>query len=490
MTMKLIDFCQGVWPRSYQLTWHLNLIAKHLEKTLLEGGNLMLFCPPRHGKSEMCTVFGPAFALGLDPLLHFMAITNSGDLARKSSLKCRDLITSPEFQSRFPHGLGVARESSWTLRVPGQDGNFSYLADGVGGQITGHGCDVLVVDDTLKSLPEAYSSTIRDKVWSLYSSAAFTRLSPQGRQIVLQARFHSEDLPGKLLKLAQADAKAAQWTVVVLAATNVDGSDSYILDTSTGAKQAIAPYEALWPARYPAEALRQIRATIGDPLWTALYQQRPSLGEAQIFKPECFGTYEDLNVARVICAWDTASRVEDGNAYSVGVTLAQTPEGNFQLLDVVRVRQEFGDLARTVVETMRRAYATTKIIPDACVIEAASSGIALIQELSGDLPVAEIKPKGSKIVRAEGVSGVVSSGRVSLPREVPWKDVFLKELSEFPLAEFADQVDAFVHALSWFSRPAEFQHLRYDATVIYDPREEYEDWKYERERDRGFGGDF
>jgi phage terminase large subunit-like protein len=124
------------------------------------------------------------------------------------------------------------------------------------------------------------------------------------------------------------------------------------------------------------------------------------------------------------------------------------------------------------------------------VIEAASSGIALIQELSGDLPVAEIKPKGSKIVRAEGVSGIVSSGRVSLPKEVSWRDAFVRELSEFPLGEFSDQVDAFVHALSWFSRPAEFQHLRYEATVSYDARDEYEDWKYERERERSFGGDF
>ena len=426
--MTLLEFCQEVWPRNYQITWHLKLIAKHLEKALLEGGNLMLFCPPRHGKSEMCTVFGPAFALGLAPLLHFMTITNSGDLARKSSLKCRDLITSPEFQSRFPHGLGVARESSWTLRVPGQDGNFSYLADGVSGQITGHGCDVLIVDDTIKSLPEAYSSTIRDKVWSLYSSAAFTRLAPQGRQIVLQARFHGDDLPGRLLKLAQADAKAAQWTVVVLAAVNVDGGDSYILDTSTGTKQALAPYEALWPARYPAETLKQIRATVGDPLWNALYMQRPSLGEAQIFKTESFGYYDELRVARVICAWDTASRVEDSNSYSVGITLAQTPEGNFQLLDVVRGRWEFRELVHVVYETAKRAYATTRIMPDACVIEAASSGIALIQELSGDLPVAEIKPKGSKIVRAEGVAGVVSSGRVSLPKEAPWRDAFLRVL--------------------------------------------------------------
>ena len=84
----------------------------------------------------------------------------------------------------------------------------------------------------------------------------------------------------------------------------------------------------------------------------------------------------------------------------------------------------------------------------------------------------------------EGVSGIVSSKRVSLPKEAPWGDTFLRELSEFPLGEVSDQVDALVHALSWFSRPAEFQHLGYEAMVIYDPRDEQqscEDWKWERD---------
>ena len=87
-------------------------------------------------------------------------------------------------------------------------------------------------------------------------------------------------------------------------------------------------------------------------------------------------------------------------------------------------------------------------------------------------------------MRAEGVSGIVSSGRVSLPKEAPWRDAFLRELSEFRLAGFSDQVDAFVHALSWFSRAAEFQHLRYEATAIYDSREEqlsYEEWLWDHE---------
>ena len=82
------------------------------------------------------------------------------------------------------------------------------------------------------------------------------------------------------------------------------------------------------------------------------------------------------------------------------------------------------------------------------------------------------------------MSGIVSFGRVSLPKEAPWRNTFLRELSEFPLGELSDQVDAFVHALSWFSRLAEFQYLRYEAMVIYDPRDEqqsYEDWKWERD---------
>jgi hypothetical protein len=71
----------------------------------------------------------------------------------------------------------------------------------------------------------------------------------------------------------------------------------------------------------------------------------------------------------------------------------------------------------------------------------------------------------------------VGSGRVSLPKEAPWRDTFLRKRSESPLGEFFDPVDAFVHALSWFSRPAEFQHLRYETMVIYDPRDEQQSYE-------------
>ena len=133
--MKLIDFCQGVWPRNYAVNWHLTLIARQLEKTLLEGGNLMLFCPPRHGKSEMCCVYGPAFGLGLDPLLHFMTITNSDELASKSSfgLQKPDHIggVSIPLPARPRRGAGIIVDvaSSRAGRQPVVPGQWNQRAD-------------------------------------------------------------------------------------------------------------------------------------------------------------------------------------------------------------------------------------------------------------------------------------------------------------------------------------------------------------------------
>jgi hypothetical protein len=119
----------------------------------------------------------------------------------------------------------------------------------------------------------------------------------------------------------------------VLAAVN-DGEDSYILDTRTGKKQALAPTKRC--GRNGISRDSEIRATIGDPLWHALYMQRPSLGKRKFSKPTTSVTAK-LRVDRVICAWDTASRVED-RTRTRWACAGATPEGNSQLLDVVRGR--------------------------------------------------------------------------------------------------------------------------------------------------------
>ena len=142
------------------------------------------------------------------------------------------LVQHPEFQERWPLALDKASAAQWT--VHGNDGRPSMIAAGISGGVIGHRADYLIFDDLIKSQSDAYSETVRERTWANFSSAAETRLLPDGKIIGIQTRWHLDDVHGRLLRRAQEDKQARQFVYVSLAAWN-GGEDSFVLDTRTGA---------------------------------------------------------------------------------------------------------------------------------------------------------------------------------------------------------------------------------------------------------------
>ena len=138
---------------------------------------------------------------------------------------------------------------------------------------------MLIIDDPVKNREEAESETIREKVWSWYTSTAYTRLEKGGSIILIMTRWHMDDLAGRLL---EAQAEADQWEVIKFPALATHDED--------WRKQG----EPLWPEKYDYDSLLSIKNTIGNYDWNALYQQTPIATEDQEFKPE-FYQYRDWN---------------------------------------------------------------------------------------------------------------------------------------------------------------------------------------------------
>jgi hypothetical protein len=80
-------------------------------------------------------------------------------------------------------------------------------ATGVGGPITGFGADLAIIDDPLKGAEEAGSVTIRTKQQEWYQSVLSTRLHPGAAVVVVQTRWHEDDLSGWLLR----DSSLTSW---------------------------------------------------------------------------------------------------------------------------------------------------------------------------------------------------------------------------------------------------------------------------------------
>ncbi len=273
----LLDFILYNFP-SYRVNWHHNIIIEKLEA--LERGEIkkvMFLMPPRHGKSEICSKQFPAWYIGRNPTKEIITSSYSSGLAVDFGRKSRNLVNSEDFTNVF-EGVKLAEDSKsvgkWHTNQEG-----SYIAVGVGGAITGKGADVLIIDDPIKNREDADSSILRNNIWEWYRSTALTRLSPNGAIILIQTRWHDDDLAGRLL-----ESEKKEWVVVDFPA--IANEDEKFR------KQG----EALWENQYSLEKLLEIKNSIGSYNWSSLYQQNPIDEETQEFKKKYFHkrTLKDL----------------------------------------------------------------------------------------------------------------------------------------------------------------------------------------------------
>src|SRR5438876_11201146 len=72
-------------------------------------------------------------------------------------------------------------------------------AVGAGAGIAGYGAGLAIIDDPVKNRAEAESKTLRDKTWEWFKSDIYTRLEPGASIVLIQTRWHEDDLSGRLL---------------------------------------------------------------------------------------------------------------------------------------------------------------------------------------------------------------------------------------------------------------------------------------------------
>lgn len=272
----------------YEVNWHHRLIAKKLEQ--IEKGEikrLMLFLPPRHGKSKLATINFPAWYLGRNPDKEIITCSYSGDLAQKFGGETRDLIASPEYKQIFDIRLKKDEKSKakWQTQSKG-----SYTSVGIGGSITGRGANCLIIDDPIKSQEEAESETYREKTWNYYRATLRTRLTPGGAIILILTRWHLDDLAGRLLKKNK-----EKWDIIKFPAI------------ATEDEKYREKGEALWPKWYDLDELSDIKDDIGSYYWSSEYQQEPILVENQEFKPHWIQER----------SWEEVSRLETRNFLTI-----------------------------------------------------------------------------------------------------------------------------------------------------------------------------
>ena len=275
----------------YKSAQHHKRIADKLEA--VERGEidrLMIFMPPRHGKSELASKRFPAWCLGRNPRRQIIAASYNSDLANDFGRNVRNIVAEPEFAQVFKD-VALAPDSQAANRMNTNAGG-AYVAAGVGTAVTGRGADIALIDDPFKDREEADSQRRRDVVWDWYRSTLFTRLMPGGKIVLIQTRWHEDDLAGRLL-----EAEGDQWEVLELPAIDTEG-------------------KALWPEWYDETALARIKATVGPREWSALYQQQPQPDEGTFFQRDWFPSWDKLPELRYYGTSDYAV-TDGGGDYTV-----------------------------------------------------------------------------------------------------------------------------------------------------------------------------
>jgi len=423
----LACYAVALYP-GFQLAKHHRALIERLEA--VERGTmkrLMVFMPPRHGKSLTASCLFPAWFLGRNPKRSIIAASYGAELAEDFGRRTRNLMSDPLHAAIFPE-CKLSADSAAQRRFETTAGGC-YYAVGRGGPITGRGADLLLLDDVLKDSEEARSENIRGSMHDWFQHDAYTRLAPGGALVLIQTRWHADDLPGRLLR----EHANENWHVINMPAI-AEADDDF---RKVG--------EALWPERFSLEMLKVIRSAVGGSAWDSLYRQQPSAAEGAVFKREWWQLFREQPPCRRIAqSWDTAYKAGTENDYSVCTTWGVTDNG-YYLLWLWRDRVEFPELKK------RMQWLADQWKPAQILVEDRASGQSLIQELrhSTCLPIIPIKADTDKMSRAQSVTPMIEAGRVFLPESAPWLNDFVDELAAFPKGTHDDCVDSLTQALNY-----------------------------------------
>lgn len=409
---------------------HLLILSNKLRQvTTGKLKRLMVFMPPRHGKSQLCSQFFPAWYLGHKPDNRVILTSYEADFAATWGWKARSVF---EEYGHDLFGLRVRGDSSARNRWDIVKHVGGMNTAGVGGAITGKGADLFIIDDPVKNAEDANSALKRDKAWDWYQSTAYTRLEPDAAMILIMTRWHPEDLGGMLLK--EMDSGGDQWDVLKFPAI---AEENDLLGRKIG--------EPLWKERYPVESLKRIEGTVSDYWWLAMYQQRARSRTGKTFKRTDFIIVDDGAAGSQVRFWDLAATEETKGKdpdWTVGCLMSEH-DGRYWIKDIVRFREEPGETEKIIKQTAQLDGKETRIFMEQ---EGGASGKIVISYYARTVlkgyAFEGVSPSGSKPVRAIPFAAAVSNNNVHLIA-AGWNKMFLDEAVLFPTTKVHDdQVDA------------------------------------------------
>jgi predicted phage terminase large subunit-like protein len=479
---SLAKFCCYINP-GYILDPIHSLMATELEKVMTgETKRLIITCQPQVGKSQMASIYFPAFWMGKNPNKDMILSSYNDDLASDKSKQVRAVIVSEEYRKLFPmHSLRIDTRASgmWRLAPPFRG---AMKVAGVGGGITGFGAELAIIDDPFKDWQDAQSAFIRDAVWRWYLGVFRTRIREGGAILLIMTRWHEDDLAGRLLQ-------SPGWNIVrvpAFAETDEERAvnNRFLNIPYTPDPLGRAPGEVASPRRFSKKTMEEIKTDVGPMVWAAEYQQTPRALEGNRLKREWFNLVVDQTppLKAYVRYWDKAGTAYDmgqkHGAATAGILMGIDADNNVYVLDAIQgwwsaLQRE--NAIKDAAKSDEEKYGHVKIYVEQ---EPGSGGKesvdATIRNLVGFSVYAD-KPTGDKDQRLEPFAAQAEAGPVLLIRG-SWNLAYIEELISVPNGLRRDQADATAGAFNWLTakqvtaKRVPFTGLYRDFTVKDMPR--------------------
>jgi predicted phage terminase large subunit-like protein len=438
---RLIDI-PGLGPgKTAKLAAHHRLWLEKLEA--VERGEirrLMGFMPPGSAKSTYAVdVFTPWF-LGRRKNRSVLVVTYATALAGRRGRKARSVTRQPVFAAL----MGTSPEKGRASAIDwGLDNGGEWMGAGMLAGITGNRADLIVVDDPVKGRAEADSELIRRRTREEFDDTVRTRLKAGGRIVLIQTRWHEDDLAGSLLP-QDYDGRSGPvlcrdgevWEVVSIPAQAERADDPL--------GRAVGDY--LWPEYWGADHWPQFR--LNPRTWNALYQQRPRPEEGSYFERSSFRRFQDHELPRALRYYGSSDyAVTEGGGDFTRLTVW----GVDRELNLWRVASWGGQTSSDqwierqcdLIADFRRANGgIRRWFGEAGVIQRAVEPmlVAKLRARRLSCPLEWLSSGQDKVTRARGAQALVREGRVFV-RDDGDGDCFIDECVAFPAGRHDDEVD-------------------------------------------------
>lgn len=416
---------------------HHVVIMQAIERCIREpDGRLMIFAPPGSAKSTYASVVGTTWAMGRFPGLRVLATSYASAPIIRASKRARQIVQSREYATLWPDARlrgDSAAADEWELT-----NGSGLLACGLLGGITSSRADLAIIDDPVAGREEADSATMRAKTLAAYEDDFLTRIKPGASIILIQTRWHEDDLAGSILP-QDYDGRSGRIACR-------DGQTWDVLSIQAKCERHDDPVgrqlgEYLWPEWFSAKHWANFE--VNPRTWSALFQQRPAPEEGTEFRRGDFLRFRPGQEPRnlnVYIASDFAT-VSGGGDYTEHGVWGVDETGDLWAIGWFSGQVDT-DVSIDAALDLCAEHRPRMWIGEAGVIERAIGPAIKRRMRERDIYVMRSLPPSvaDKSMRAASFAARVQAGRVHIP-ETPWGEALIAQLCAFPGGRHDDKVD-------------------------------------------------